>query len=255
MDMKSIVLHSFQLASWRQLLDSLLLQQSVKLKGVRGSVVYCLTFMMFGTMMPDAAYTDCWLSANPGNIYWDYFCAILDVGLTSSIGLSFFFSGLVDVGLLNENIKTYTLMGFSYATIFAAWTWSFYYQNYLDQAFMYLYVYLIGISCGIYCITETIHIISSKSIVGLGWVAVAGAAGAIGLAAIDFPQFDYWLCKNLGCHFAGDFIWFLLSDVAMYCCFKYFMARVDIRRDMYQKNIARLQGYSSVPTDIPLNSF
>jgi len=76
---------------------------------------------------------------------------------------------------------------------------------------------------------ETVHIWRSKSLQGLGWVTLAGIFGGIGLGAIAFPNLDIWLCHHFGCHFAGNFLWFVLTDVAMYCCYKYYMARIDLR--------------------------
>jgi len=198
-------------------------------QNTRGRIAYSITFAMFGTMMSDAAYNDCWISVNPGtNPNFDLFIGLLDVGLTSSIGLSFFWNGLIDIGALNENWKTFTAMFVSYASLFAGWYYVIVNQDW--DGFLYLYVYVIGISCGIYCILETIHIIKSKSAAGLGWVGVAGVTGAVGLGGIYFPSFDYWLCTTFGCHFAGDFVWFLLTDVAMFSCYKYFMARATLNQ-------------------------
>ena len=58
------------------------------------------------------------------------------------------------------------------------------------------------------------------------WVALAGVAGGVGLAAVAVPSFMVWLCENFGCHFAGMFVWFFLTDVSMWCLYKYWMTRV-----------------------------
>jgi len=220
----------------------------------RGSIVYSITFAMFGVMMSDAAFVDCIMSAhgNQTDLVHIIF-AVIDVGLTSSIGMSFFWDGLVDVGILSENITLYSMMFLSYVAIFSAWFYTI--INEWWQGFIYFYVYLIFFCCGIYCITELIHLIQSRSATGLGWVFVAGVSGGIGLTAVYDANWDYWLCHNLGCHFSGDFIWFLLSDIAMWCCYKYYMARADIRSRLYQQSIWRqVNNRVSTYEYIPLQS-
>jgi len=188
--------------------------------------------------MSDAALVDSILSAhgNPTDAL-HIITAVLDVGLTSSIAMSFFWDGLVDVGILSENIKLYIMMGISYVAIFAAWFYTI--INQWWDGFLYFYVYLIFFCCGVYCIMELVHLIQTRSATGLVWVFVAGVSGGLGLFAIYDVNWDYWLCDTLGCHFSGDFIWFFLSDVAMWCCYKYYMARADIRKNLYQRSINR----------------
>lgn len=198
---------------------------SISKTNVRGSKIYALTFFMFGTMMSDAAFNDCILAVH-GDMQdlLHIVVGIIDVGLTSSIGLTFAFNGLVDVGLLTEGRCLFGLLGLLYTGLFAAWYYTF--TIGWMNGFIYLYAGVIGVSCGIYCITEVIYLIRSKNKQGLIWVGVAGLTGGFGLAAIMVPSLDLYLCHTFGCHFAGNFLWFLLSDVAMYACYRYFMTRV-----------------------------
>jgi len=190
-----------------------------------GYLSYAFTFLLFGIMMPDAMLTDCLLPhwGNPDD--WPHFLiAVLDVGLTSSIGLSFGFLGLIDLGIISENSTgTIVTMVCSYLFFFGAW--SYVIQNQMWSAFVILYVYVIGFSCALYCVAELIFLIKSKTTQGLIWIIIGGFAGAIGLGAIYFQGFDYWLCKHFGCYFGGDFLWFVLSDISMYCIYKWFMTR------------------------------
>jgi hypothetical protein len=55
-------------------------------------------------MMPDAGLTDTILAVHGSPGDWIHvFFGVLDVGLTSSIGLSFTFNALVDWRIINEN--------------------------------------------------------------------------------------------------------------------------------------------------------
>lgn len=193
---------------------------------VRGSKIYALTFLMFGTMMSDAGFNDCILAVNgtQGDLYHIFF-GILDVGLTSSIGLTFAFNGLVDIGLIPETNALFAVLGVLYGCLFAGWYYTF--ATGWEMGFVYLYVYVIGFSCGIYCITEFIYLIRSGNRKGLYWVVLAGLTGGFGLAAVAYPQLSEWICETLGCHFGGNFVWFLLSDVAMYALFGYFCTRIQ----------------------------
>jgi len=195
-------------------------------KNSLGHGVYSLSFLLFGIMMSDAAFNDCYLPNNPvNNLFWAFFFPVLDVGLTSCVGLSFLFNGLVDVGWINESSTgTKATMAVSFISLFVAWIWAFINRSY--TAFLYLYVYVIAFSCGAYCIMETIYLIRSKDYRSLAWVGVAGVSGGIGLSAIYFPAIQLYMCTHFGCHVGGDFLWFVLTDVAMYSLYRYYMCRV-----------------------------
>jgi len=208
---------------------------------VVGSKFYSLTFAMFGIMMSFAGLNDCIMSANgdpsdPAHI----FTGIVDVGLTSTIGMTFAFNGLVDVGLITEGVKSFAIWGFSAGLLFGGWFYVFEAQWYMG--FFYLYLVVIGVCCGLYCILELVYLIKNRTTQGLYWVGVAGLTGAIGLAAVSMSNFAVWLCMTFGCFFGPEFVWFLLSDAAMWACFKYFMSRVPA-----QKSKISHQEYMAVP--------
>ncbi len=109
--------------------------------------------------------------------------------------------------------------------------------------FFYLYVGVIALSGGFYILVETVHVMRSGDYQGLrtpthklhtlillGWVALGGVSGFVGLSAVAFPSIDLWMCRTFGCHFAGDFLWFVLTDVSMFSLYKYYMARLTQRQ-------------------------
>jgi len=194
--------------------------------------------------MTDAGFNDCILATNGNPNDWiHWFFGIVDVWLTSCVAVSFFFDGLVDIGVLNEErIATEVIMIVSYAGLFLAWVFTFYYNWWIG--FFYFYIMVVAICCGSYIAMETVHLFRAKSTKGLVWVAAAAVTGAIGLGAITFPSLDMWLCHHFGCHFGGNFLWFSLTDVAMYCCLMYYVARVEPRTE--QKN---LQDYKEMKVE------
>jgi len=198
-----------------------------KYPNVIGWNSYSWTFLMFGIMMSSAGLVDSVLAyvGNP-NDWLHWILMEIDLGLTSSIGVSFFFDGLVDTGLINEDSKaTKVSMMVTYASMFIGWGVVFHYQWW--NGFIYMYIMLIFFTCGFYVIMEFVHIIRQRLFNGLGWVALGAFSGGLGLAAIAYPPWDMWLCHNFGCHLAGNFVWFALSDVSMYSLFRFYMSRVD----------------------------
>jgi hypothetical protein len=127
-------------------------------------------------------------------------------------------------------------MFFSYLLLFIGWLFVF-----LDQytkGFFYLYVVVIICSCTFYVGAEIALIIHTGDTTGLRknlvekvsdvilvWVLWAAVSGGAGLACIVYTPLQNWLCVTLGCHFGGDMWWFFLTDVSMWCIYKYIIAR------------------------------
>jgi len=188
-------------------------------------IMYMITFYTFAVMMSDASLTDC-LLAHVGNDNDDlhFFVGLVDVVLTSSVALSFSFNALADLDWISgDSMWTRACMLFSYGVLLAAWIIAF--EDMMATAFQYLYIDLIAISCSFYAAVQVYLLVKSKSTAGLRWVSVGVAAGALGLAGVAFPDFDTWLCHQFGCHFAGNFLWFMLTDVSMYALYRYYLAR------------------------------
>jgi hypothetical protein len=60
----------------------------------------------------------------------------------------------------------------------------------------------------------------------LGWMLLAGLAGGVGLLLIADQTLSVDVCLVFGCHFGGNFWWFVLTDVSMYCVYRYWLTRV-----------------------------
>jgi len=189
-------------------------------KNVVGHVSYCISFLMFGCMMSFAMIVNCFFQINQMTI-WGLFFALFDVGLTSCIALSFFWNGLVDVGLIKECPRTYILMFISYFAIFGGWVYALLTQ--WINGFIYLYVLLIVVSCSLYLIMKIVNILYTKNFSGLGWIFLGGLSGGFGLLAIAYPSLSNWFCQNLPLSLNGAFWWFILSDVSMFTLYKYFI--------------------------------
>lgn len=129
--------------------------------------------------MPDAGFNDCIL-AEHGNQkdFIHLFFGVLDVGLTSCIGLSFTFNALVDWRIIDEESRKtkmvlicvlrtliFECMFFSYLTIFIAWLFTFLYD--WQNGFMILYVFLILTSCTFYVGAEIALIVHTANTTGL----------------------------------------------------------------------------------------
>lgn len=183
----------------------------------RGHVVYAMSFLMFACMMTDAMFVHCFLTGQKTLL--SYLVGLIDVGLTSSIGLSFLYNGLVDVGVMKENtLSSFVVMFGSYALIFCAWVYEF--QHSIRDGFLILYLGIIMVGCGSYCITQVYSLYKMGRWEGSGWLGVAGLAGGVGVAAIFT---NTWLCTNVSPYLSGEFVWFLLSDVAMWGILNYFL--------------------------------
>jgi len=187
------------------------------LTNVKGHTVYALSFLMFACMMTDAMFVHCFVAGE--DTWLAYVLGLIDVGLTSSIGLSFLFNGLVDVGLMQGNtFPSFMVMFGSYGLIFGAWIYAL--QYHVRNGFLVLYLGVILVGCGTYCVTQLYSLVKSGRWEGSGWLGVAGAAGGVGVLAIFV---NTWLCTNVSPYLSGEFVWFLLSDVAMWGILNYYL--------------------------------
>jgi len=194
-------------------------------KPARGYATYSLTFLMYGFMMTSAMFADC-LSENLKPFTADL-SAIIDAGLSSSIAVSFAFNGLVDLGLLNESHWYCWVMELTcFATLFVSWIVAFIHQDY-TQALLVLYRDVIAISCGFYLVTQVFWFFK-KGPTGFLWIFWGGLAGAIGLGSVFSVTIASFWCTWLGAYsgwLGPSFVWFILSDVSVYCLVRYWLAR------------------------------
>jgi len=184
---------------------------------VRGAMVYSYSFFMFGTMMSDAMFVHSFFDEKSiaGQI-----TGLIDVGLTSSVGLSFLYNGLVDLNIISErSVLSIVVMLLSYIALFGAWLYSF--ATHWQNAFLYLYFGVILFGCGSYCLLEVIYIIKSGNWKGTAWLFAGGMSGAVGVLCVF--KWNKFFCDELSPYLSGDFWWFLLSDVSMYCLYRFFL--------------------------------
>lgn len=193
--------------------------------------LYQLTFFLFGMMMTSAGILHCFLGdvQKLSNILQDdnidsFQCvqllfAIIDVGLTTSIAVSFLFCGLCDVGFLDPKSKcTRVLLISSYFVVFLLWTLGI--LNQWTWTFHVLYLGVISVCCFIYLITQ-LCIRSNRH--ALPSLFAGGLYGAIGLLATSV--FAQHICQAEGPLYSQligpEFIWFIFSDISMAFMFMY----------------------------------
>ena len=111
---------------------------------------------------------------------------------------------------------------------------------------------VIGVSCTFYMVAETALIIKTRNTKGLSWVFFAGLSGGLGLAATAYSPLDIWLCNTFGCYLSGNTWWFFLTDVSMWCIYKYIMTRSQ--SEIWQI-VPNAGSYVAVPqNEIPMSS-
>ncbi|UJR20559.1 hypothetical protein I4U23_023686 [Adineta vaga] len=192
---------------------------------------YQLTFFLYGIMMTSAGILHCFLddkqklstllqSTNDSSMdFIQLIVTIIDVGLTTSIAVSFLFCGLCDIRLLNpQSTVTRCLLFISYFIVFLLWTLGL--INQWEWTFSVLYLDVIAVCCFIYLITQ-LCLKSSRH--ALPALFVGGMYGAIGLLATSFGAEH--ICASEGPfwsqYFGPEFIWFLFSDMSMAFLFIY----------------------------------
>ncbi|CAF1113373.1 unnamed protein product [Adineta steineri] len=179
---------------------------------------YHLTFFLYGIMMSSAGILHCFLNDDTKS-FTSLAVAIIDVGLTSNIAVSFLFCGLCDIQFLNpKSATTRWLLFTTYSIIFILWTFGLTKQ--WSWAFNVLYTGVVSVCCFIYLITQLS--IKSKHH-ALPALFVGGLYGAIGLLAGSFGADA--VCKSEGPfwsqYFGPEFIWFLFSDISVAFMFLY----------------------------------
>eukprot|EP01105_Mastigella_eilhardi_P002389 TRINITY_DN1293_c0_g1_i3.p1 TRINITY_DN1293_c0_g1~~TRINITY_DN1293_c0_g1_i3.p1 ORF type:complete len:257 (+),score=59.92 TRINITY_DN1293_c0_g1_i3:412-1182(+) len=177
-------------------------------------------------MMPASCIFNCFMLYES-----DWFHSVIgeiDLSLTSSIATSFFWSALSDAGFIDarKNKKWLWAMLASYVLLFLAWYIMYFSPWKVDptMTFKILYMGVVGVTCGTYVIVEIVLMIVKSQPRGRRiCLLLAGLTGGFGFVAIEIPSVNEWLCHSLGPLFAGNFWWFLFSDVAMFLLFCFFM--------------------------------
>jgi len=201
--------------------------RNVRATQAPSSKLYALSLFMYGIMMTSAMFADSllggWINgqAPHGVLAWAKFLiAWVDVTLTSSIAVSFFFNGLSDLGKLNEDSKTARVVMFgTYVAIGIAWFYALW-INWL-WAFPILYLLLVFLACSGYVLCELIYLCRGNAR-GLGHLIAAGAFGLLGLLCL--VMYPPKLCIVFTSWWGNSEWWFFFSNCAVWSVYQYFMA-------------------------------
>nr|AEN94437.1 hypothetical protein [Philodina roseola] len=174
---------------------------------------YTLTFFLYGIMMTSAGILHCFIGDERATAdFLTLFVAVVDVGLTSNIAISFLFCGLCDIKFFNPKATvTKYLLFICYFTIFALWTFGI--LNEWSWIYHVLYDGVIVVCCGLYLLTQLCLKAGRRS---LPIMIVGGIYGALGLLATYFSD---RVCESEGPfwsqYIGPEFIWFLFSDISV----------------------------------------
>jgi hypothetical protein len=119
-----------------------------------------------------------------------------------------------------------------------------------QTAYLVLYLGVISVSCGSYCIIELLYLLKEKTHPGLGnfwirdfcdlcegWLAVGGLAGAVGISALFVVIYNpNFFCDYFPNYLNASFWWFILSDVSMVALYKFFMVNRGIEKMYHDSN-------------------
>ncbi len=224
-----------------------LAKKTIKMQ-TTNSLFYALTFAMVGCMMTDAGWNDCLLpNLFPHDKFIHQFYAIVDVGLTSTIGYSFLILGLLDAGILSQKSKI-TWGIYIVGTILIFYGWIKTIVGHWYPGFFILYMGVVGVGCGTWTIIQLHLVIGQKDWASLKWLLFAGLHGGFGFFSLLDFKLSKWICENIDCHFATAFIWFLVTDTAIYFIYKFYVSRIDFlkRRALQKQQLSLINPYAYV---------
>lgn len=200
----------------------------------RNYLMYTITFAMTGVMMTDAGWNDCILvNLWPKNTFAHIFWAVIDVGLTSSIGLAFLFDALLDAKIIKNKASTYYSYFIGMGLIFTAWTYCMVHKMMIG--FLILYMGIVGIGCGSWVIIQMILTIWTQDWKSFKYLVYAGVSGGFGFFSIMDTKLYLYLCEHFSCHFNTQFIWFLVTDIAIYYIYLYYITRASFLKSQEQQ--------------------
>lgn len=185
---------------------------------------YQRAFFLYGIMMTSAMILHCLIgdeqvstTDNNNNVnfveFIRLFVTVIDVGLTSNIAITILFCGLCDIKFFNpQSTATRYLLTVIYFCIFLLWALGL--VNGWDWVYKVLYLGVIGVSCGIYLLTQLCLKAGRRAFSAL---LAAGLYGGFGLMATAIGAEH--ICRSEGPiwsqYFGPEFIWFLFSDISM----------------------------------------
>jgi len=97
--------------------------------------------------MTCAGINDSFIGENAPMTPFHFVFMLLDVSLTSSIAMGFFFASLVDIGVLKDGACTLITYGITVIGMFILWTFVILSPDY-NNIFFGVYLITVGFGCG-----------------------------------------------------------------------------------------------------------
>ncbi|EFC41821.1 predicted protein [Naegleria gruberi] len=206
---------------------------------VRASWMYSLTFLCFAIMMTDSMFVHCFVPRpDPQSKYFviSMIVNLINLGGTTSIAVGFFFCGLADIKWIDgDSFQSKLAYGCSFVAVFLAWYLAL--INQWKNMFLILYGGMVGLFCGLYLVMQIILLARSTHHEGesefraIMYFILCGISGAVGLGAVFIWRNQ--ICSMMGPvlspYLGPTFVWFILSDVAVYFLFKYVEETMSLR--------------------------
>jgi len=130
---------------------------------------------------------------------------------------------LVDLGWLRDGWCTLLIFLTGIITFFSLWIYVIVTSG-EGELFELLYLGSVGIGCGSWLALQLVNILVNHNLKGVQYFVLAGISGGIPLAILFDNNVSIWLCEEINCHFSPEFLWFVATDIAIYCIYKYYLA-------------------------------
>ncbi|KYQ93782.1 hypothetical protein DLAC_05175 [Tieghemostelium lacteum] len=181
-----------------------------KFRQVTSIYFYSIVFLAYGCMMTSAMFADD-LSQSPILPKWFVLVvALVDVGLTSTIGSLFAYGGLASIGWINPAEKKWrNVMKATTALIFIIWTIDIFLGG-IGILDLIMYDGIVGTSGLIFIVTEIVYLKRNNKLDQLSLLLLCGVCGASGVWAT--LNGELW-CQSF--HMTSSTYWFFISDVTM----------------------------------------
>jgi uncharacterized membrane protein len=190
-----------------------------------GYTMYSIVFAMTGIMMTFAGINDSILGDQTFGLT-HLLAMIVDVSLTSSIALGFFFCGLIDIGWIKDKFSTILVYFIGIFILFCIWTVSLIEMiegKASQEDFNLIYNTTVGAGCGGWVLIQLIKIFGQSNYKGFEYFVLAGLSGGLPFVVLFNNDFTYWLCMTAGC-ISPMIFWFAGTDFAIYYIYKYYIA-------------------------------
>ena len=191
-------------------------------------------------MMTDALIVHCFVRGLAGGSTDNWASLIfelIDVGLTSSIGLAFLFDAIIDTGLIKDtNPLTFVAYGLGVLVIFYEWFRTL--TGKFPNGSEILYMGIIAVGCGSWVLIQFFLIIWHENWKGFKYLFLAALSGGIGFFPLIDSKAQNYLCESFGCHWNAQTLWFIMTDVAIYFIYRYYNTRASYSKI---QNISQIQ--------------